>query len=524
MISELALKQWDAIVVGTGIGGGTVGRRLAEQGMSVLFLERGPRGPRGEQQPLDGEIRDPVARRVRGYWPTPVPADVDGQRLELLSTLGAGVGGTSVFYAASLERPERHDLEDSAEIPHPTGGWPVGYDAFARYFAEAEDSYFVSGEPDPLSGEPMPELRPPPEMSAGDTSLRGAFEQAGLHPYRIHMGIKNLPGCMECAGHKCPRACKMDGRSAGVEPAIATGRAALIDRCQVTSLQGNNTQITHLIAERDGETLTFTAKHFILAAGALGSPALLLASTNEDWPNGCANESGLVGRNLMFHLNEMIAIWPRVPSKFGGPSKTLSMRDFYYRNARRFGIVQSLGVSASYGNIVQYLNERFDRSILKGLRPLREFTRLPALAAEKVFGQARIFVGILEDLPYESNRVTLKGVGQDRLAIEYAFSSELLSRRKLFRSAIKKSLRRLRSYFVTNQPELNFGHPCGTVRFGTDPRKSVLDPFCRSHSLNNLFVVDSSFMPTSTGVNPSLTIAANALRVADHIAEEFSAV
>ena len=519
MIADLTTRIWDVAVIGTGIGGGTIARRLAERGLSVLILERGPNGPRGEQHGLNPEIRDPVVRQALGFWPTPILAAVDGRPREILGTVGAGVGGTSVFYAAALERPERHDFETCEGRPHPTGGWPVDHDAFASYYAEAEALYQVHGTPDPLDAA-APALPAPPAMSAGDAALMQAFRDNGLHPYRMHVGMRYLPDCRECTGRKCPRACKMDGRSAGVEPALATGRAALLDGCEVTRLCGTRERLSHLEAVRGGERLTIRARRFVLAAGALGSPRLLLASASEAWPDGCANESGLVGRNLMFHLNELIAIWPPRAADFGGLAKTLALRDFYFHDGQRFGLVQSLGLSASYGNIVQVLSDKFDRTMPKALRPLRGLTRIPARIAAKLLGDARVFVGILEDLPYPGNRVVLEAGDPDRLKVEYALAPELVARRRAFRRLLKRVVRGQRSFYLNLGPELNFGHPCGTLRFGTDPATSVLDPSCRAHALPNLHVVDSSFMPTSTGVNPSLTIAANALRVADRLAAD----
>jgi choline dehydrogenase-like flavoprotein len=123
----------------------------------------------------------------------------------------------------------------------------------------------------------------------------------------------------------------------------------------------------------------------------------------------------------------------------------------------------------------------------------------------------------MEDLPYSENRVRLNPDDPDQIDIEYTFKPELLERRKRFRSAIRKAFKGQKRVFLGVTPELNFGHPCGTLKFGADPENSVLDANCRAHDLANLFVADASFMPTSMGVNPSLTIAANALRVADAI-------
>lgn len=521
MIAELVEKEWDVIVIGTGMGGGVVGRRLAENGLSVLFLERGPAGIRAEQQGLNADITDPVARQVRGYWPSPMDAKIDGRSSRFFGPTGAGLGGTSVFYASALERPEPHDLDDSPERPHPTGGWAAGYDAFEPYFNQAEKQFFVCGEQDPLAKNTAINLVDGPKPSVSDAAMISGLRKRGLHPYQAHLGVRFLPDCQHCFGSKCPKNCKMDSRSAGVEPALATGNAALIDQCEVKTFAGTSENITHITALRKNVELRFKAKYFLLAAGALSSPKLLLASAGKTWPKGCANESDQVGRNLMFHLTEMFVVWPHDKTVDQTASKSIALRDLYYAKGQRLGLVQAMGIKASYGEIVHYLNNIFDRSAIRRARSLRHLTRIPAALAVKVLGNAQIFAGILEDLPYGENKVVLDPAHPDHLTFEYNLAPELLQRRQVFRKLIRKSFKSFRPVFLNYMPELNFGHPCGTLNFGKDARSSVLDVDCKAHGINNLYVADASFMPTSTGVNPSLTIAANALRVADKIQARF---
>ncbi|CUH79401.1 GMC oxidoreductase [Tropicibacter naphthalenivorans] len=506
--------HWDAIVIGTGMGGGTIGRALAEAGQKVLFVEQGPSGYRAEENGLS-ETFVPEARVARGLWPTPLHVTLDGVETAFYAALGAGVGGSSVFYAATLERPERHDLDELPDRAHPTGGWPVGFDQMAPWYAAAAQTYRVYGTPDPLGPEPIP-LRDPPPLSDVESALMRSLTAAGLHPYHAHTGIERLPDCANCLGRKCPRACKMDGRSAGVEPALAAG-AALLDNAQVTRLASNGDSIAHVEVRHDGQTRRLTATRYILAGGALGSPRLLLASANENWPNGLANRSGLVGRNLMFHVNEMFALWPPRGTKGLAATKAISLRDFYHAGGQRLGTVQAMGIRASYGEIVHYMNLMLARSRFGRVKGLSQLTRIPAALAHRLFGSAQIFVGLMEDMPYPENRVTYDPAQPDRLSVDYTIHDELRDRRAAFRRAIRKGFRGHRRVFLGLSPELNYGHPCGTLRFGSDPRASVLRPDCRAHDVDNLWVADASFMPTSMGVNPSLTIAANALRVADSI-------
>lgn len=511
MSLDLLSQDWDAIVIGTGMGGGTIGRVLAEGGLRVLFVEKGPRGHRSERQTLHSDIFTPEARSLRGFWPTPISAKIDGRDSSFFAPLGAGVGGSSAFYAATLERPERHDIDD-----HPHAKWPISFDDLQPWYAQAEDMFHVCGAPDPLSNEPQPDLKKAPDLDQGDAALMREMEAQGLHPYRLHSAIRYLPNCHSCLGSKCPRPCKMDGRSAGVEPALASGNAALLDRAEVVALHSDGRAINALTLRRDGVDHRLSARRIILSGGALGSAQLLLKSADA----GLANSSGLVGRNLMFHLNEMFALWPKSKTTGDGTSKTISLRDLYHERGQRFGTVQSMGIAAGYGEILHYLRLMLARSPLGKLPFAHDLARIPAGLATNVLGNAKVFVGLLEDFGYPENRLRFDPEQPDLLHIEYQLTPELKARRKAFRKAIRRAFRAHRKLFLSLQPELNFGHPCGTLRFGDSPETSVLDRNCKAHDLNNLWVVDSSFMPTSFGVNPSLTIAANALRVGAHILQE----
>jgi choline dehydrogenase-like flavoprotein len=515
--AQAARRPWDVVVIGTGIGGGLAGRRLAERGLNVLFVEKGPLGRRSEGQFLDEDVTDYAVRQSRGFWPTRIQAQIDGGAPQwFYGPLGSGVGGSSVFYAAATERPERHDLESTNRMPHPAGGWPIGFDAFAPWFDQAEALLSVRGEADPLSDNPAPPLAAPP-LSAAEVSLFNDLRAAGLHPYRAHEALARLPGCTDCLGRKCPRPCKMDGRSAGVEPALASGNAMLLADCTVEELIEEAGRITALRVRAGGQEHRLRADIVVLAAGALQSPGLLLRSTSAH-AQGCANSSGWVGRGLMFHLSEMLALWPRRGSPAVGATRTLSFRDLYTDGDQRLGLVQSMGVSADAGRIAAHLKGIVSRSWLRRLPGVGHAATLVARASAVVFGSATVLVGIMEDLAYHDNRVRPHPDDPEVPQIDYRISDELKSRRSLFRRAIRGRLRSHRVLFLTFSPTLNFGHPCGTLRFGADPATSVLDPDCKAHDLDNLYVADASFMPSSMGVNPSLTIAANALRVAEGIA------
>lgn len=489
-------------MIGTGLGGAHAGARLAEAGMKVLFVERAI-SPATHSDPAPLEQLEAEVRIDSGY-------------ARRVPTTISAVGGTSVVYAASLEMPARHDLDELDDIPHPTGGWVAGYDAFVPYFSEARRLVGICGTCDALNAEDDGPLVPPPPLCPGDAEICEDLTQRGYHPYRAHLGIAFQPQCGECIGRECRRACKADARQA-LQRALGNG-AALLSGWTAQRIEADDDKANGVVVSRAGqEPLKLTADRVVLAGGAIGSAQLLLASRCPEWEDGIGNRGNLVGRNLMFHLSERVAVFPRRRAELGFPAKSLALRDLYLHDGLRMGLVQSMGLQADYGNVLMHLRTRFDAGRLRRARVLRPFLRVPAKVAATALGNARIFVGILEDLPYETNRILPGSTPLEPPTITYGIAPELAQRRRGFRMAIRVMFSGRRFFFLNDEVELNYGHACGTARFGRDPRDSVLDADCRVHGLRNLYVVDASFMPTSTGVNPGLIILANSLRVADRI-------
>ncbi len=518
-LAKAQSQQWDVIIIGAGMGGGIAGRRLAERGLSVLFIEKGPLGHRTEQQPYSASITDPIARQLRGYWPKPVEAIDGNQSMRFFAPLGSGVGGSSVFYAAALERPEPHDLDTCKDFNHPTGGWAVTFNDFLPYFHRAEDILHVHGDKDALSKIPSPSLRQPPELTQAEAAMMKELRGRGLHPYYSHIAQKRVADCANCVGGKCPKTCKMDGRSAGVEPALQSGHAALLSDCSVEEIiEDTQGRVSGVRVRQDTQEVKLSAQTYVLAAGAFGSPTLLLRSKGRS-ADGCANSSGWVGRGLMFHIDNFFAIWPRRGNKPIGQSRAVSLRDFYTSKGQRLGLTQSMGYEANYGTILHFLHMQFDKSRFAKSSKLRRLLSIPALAATKIFGNADVFVAQMEDFPSADNAVVLNADDPEVFTFQYKVAPDVAARQAVLRRAIRRGLGWWRMMFLSIKPVVNHGHPLGTLRFGNDPTTSVLDRNCKAHDLDNLYVVDGSFMPTSMGVNPSLTIAANALRVADIIAD-----
>ena len=506
---------WDAVIVGTGMGGASIGYSLASQGYRVLFLEKGREAVSQGKGGNDPE--NPEERLAEGLWPDRITAEIDGGLSELYAPLGCGPGGSTLLFGAALERFERCDFEPVPGLEHPTGGWPISYDSMVPYYERAERLYRVQGTSDPLST-PV-DLPEPPEASEQDRLFMRDFQSAGLNPYRLHVGIAYQPGCRECLGRVCPTTCKSTAGAICLAPSLQRHKARILTECEVTRLIASGNRITGVEFRRNGSAIVVRGRIVILAAGTYRSASILLQSANDDWPNGLGNRSGMLGRNLMFHGSEWIAVWPRQRGSVEGPRKTIGIRDFYSADGMRLGSMQSIGLSASYYNILHFLVSWFDTSWFRWLRPLRPFLRIPAFIASKVFGDATIFALIVEDFGEWQNRIVCDPDRPEHIRVHYRINEDLKQRIALARMKLRKRLAGFRMLVLRPNTTINFGHPTGTCRFGRNPESSVLDPNCRSHEIDNLYVVDGSFMPTCGATNPALTIAANALRVGDAIGQ-----
>lgn len=510
-------QRWDAIVIGGGMGGGTAAYKLAKHDKKVLLIEKGL-SQFSRFSGVEVEEQEPQERLESGKWPTQLTACVDNNTANLWAPLGCGTGGSSLLYAAALQRLRAEDFGPQALPNGETIEWPFSYEKLEPYYLEAETLFSVCGTVDPLTkGKEDYALRSPPAMCEADQHFFQEFSAAGLHPHRLHTAIKYFPDCQECGGHICQQSCKQDANNACIQPAIETGNLFILDQTEVLSLDADKQTVQSVTVKNHGSTYELNATAFIVAAGAYFTPVLLQNSLNDHWPKGLANQNDLVGRNLMFHASDFIAFWPRHRVSREGNKKTIAVRDFYRHDSQSLGEFQSTGLAAGYGNIVYALRLLFDQSPLKKLTPLRHFLRIPAKIAEKLFGEATIFTTIVEDYPYPENRVLADSATPSGMRFEYHIHDEFRERVIGFKQQVRKALSNLRSLPMAPGVSLNYGHPCGTCRAGDNPQTSVVDANCKAHGLDNLYIADASFMPTSGGTNPSLTIAANALRVADKI-------
>ncbi len=506
--------HWDVIIVGSGIGGATVGQSLALRGLRVLFLEKGGEVASPEALP-DGS--SPEDRLAHGWWPHPVSRKLpDGRYQRFFAAVGCAIGGSSIHYAAALERMDASDFASIETALGSTVRWPIGYLEFAPFYDAAEALYGI----DRASVEGTWE-----RMSEWDRALMEQLRLNGLHPEPLRVAIRYDAQCTECIGKVCPRGCKRDARVACLEEALQQPGCLMLGWCDVEALEADEKRVTAVRARFDGRELLLRGRAVILAAGAFHSPQILLRSRNDQWPRGLANRSDQVGRNLMFHTSDVMALWaPRRWSRTARQRKSISIRDFYLRDGDRLGYVQSMGLEAGRGEIAAYLKDGLRRRGISNPFLLSLLVKAPSHLAAALFGSAGIFAAMSEDYPHPDNRIVLDALEPDGASFTYTITEDLKRRADRLYQEFSRHVRPWRAMRISAELSMNYGHPCGTCRFGDDPALSVLDRDCKAHDLENLYVIDASFMPRSGAVNPSLTIAANALRVAPQIAERVSAL
>lgn len=542
--------EWDVVIIGTGMGGAAAGYGLAKLGRRVLFIEKGlffhgeihaqEDGGAKPDASLLAQLEDstderPEARLRTGRWPLRLQGRTSFGEIEFFAPLGCGSGGSTALYAAALERFSPADFRPRANFPEVSDStlpekWPITYDDLRPFYTQAEELFRVRGTQDPLGKGGASILREPPALGPRDQHFFDSFGRLGLHPYRVHVGYEFVDGCEECAGQLCPRGCKNDSGRICLLPALEKYGASILPQCEVLKLEAGKSEVREIRCRRNGEELSIRAKMVVLAAGAFMTPVLLLNSKSEAWPDGLANRSGLVGRNLMFHVSDFIVVKPTKRLSIAGPQKSLAFNDLYFSEGEKLGTFQTAGAAVTPGKIIQYLRDVAERDPtwwkkLASPRPLwwRKLSspaiRLVALIAYHLFNfkNAAVWASIVEDLPYYDNRVIPDPRARNGMRFEYRYTGELRTRVLSFRRRLAKALGPHRTIVLSGENNINYGHVCGTCRFGDDPETSVLDKNNRAHDLSNLYVADASFFPSSGGTNPSLTIAANALRVAEVI-------
>lgn len=524
----------DVIVVGSGMGGSFVAAHCAEAGMSTLVLETGRTVRQARLKP-GGRLARLKRKITAGFdldpdgerWPQAVLLRRDGSASyrEVKPFLGRGPGGSARIYGGALGRARPDDFTTDWQPegwqpgadPALPNAWPIEPDGLQRHYHAAERILRVTGERDPLDPSDDALLRAPPPVSPAHGRIVEALRANGRHPFRMRVGIDYRPGCIECQGVTCPRDCKSHGFNRALEPAITRqAPVTIVERATVASIRRRKDGNLELSVDLPGgDHATYAARTVVLAAGALNTPRILQRSARL-WEGGVP---AIVGAGAMFHCTEIFAVSGLADGSLYGPRKVLAFRDHYREGVMPMAECQSMGLVPDAGLIGVHLGNRAMELGLPANLLTQLALRVPAEIAAKRFAGSELFCASMEDLPYADNRVgSVRGEdGIERIAITYRPRAEMITRVRRFRALMREAFAPLKVTFLSQPGEPNLGHPLGTCRMGSDPATSVVDADCQVWGQEGLYIADASVFPSSLGINPALTVAANAMRVAEKL-------
>ncbi len=515
---------YDAIIIGSGPGGGAAACRLAKTGKRILIVERGDYLPRERENWDTSEVFAKARYQANETW-----YSSSGESFR--PGLHYFVGGNSKVYGAALFRLREEDFEN---IRFPDGlspEWPLKYDVFEPWYQAAEELFAVHGlrgeDPtEPWSNGPYP--KPPVSHEPRIQQLSDDLRRAGYHPFHLPLGAlmdedgkggtlphSPLLRCDPFDGYPSLTNGKADAQIICIDPTLARYpnaellRNAYVERLNTDAAGGTVTSAEVLV---DGERRILRGNVFVVACGALSSALLFLRSANDRHPNGLANGSRLVGRNYMRHNNAIVLAISKSPNSTQF-QKTLALNDFYHSHTKSrlnaweypLGHIQLVGKSD--GSQIE----------IEGLPRFLHW--LPARPFEFIAQHSVDFWLTSEDLPRHENRIFYNGgrvhldLTQTNMECHHRLRETL--RNMLDKLDIHPHLFDRSLYLGKDVPIGGTAHQAGTLRFGEDPQASVLDLDCRTHEIENLYVTDASFFPSIGAVNPTLSIIANALRVAE---------
>ena len=520
-------SHYDVVIIGSGAGGATLAQRLAPTGKSILILERGEHLPREADNWSPKAVFIDNKYRAEEQW-------YDSRGKPFHPNINYWAGGNTSFYGAALLRLREGDFHETAHKGGISPAWPIDYADLKPYYAEAEALWKVHGQrgvdPAEAPGDPpyaYPAIRHDPGIEALGAHLRGL----GWKPFALPLGVDFDDGhplttpcikCKTCGGYPCLLKAKCDARTRALEPAMAFPNVTLMTGRKAVRLETDavGRTVTAVITQGAEGEERWSGDIVVVAAGAVNTAVLLLASANAAHPDGLANGSGQVGRNYVFHNLTAVVSMTLAPLDAPFP-KTLAVNDFYWRDPGG-------GFEFPMGHIqlLEYMSGQTLEGQVSGYLP--PFLA-PQFAFDAVAERLLSFLVISEDLPDPDNRVRLGPAG--KIVLDYKHNN-LEGHERLvttLRAALDgfvsqhHAISQHRLEFASLLPLYGTAHQAGTVRFGADPAASVLDPWCKAHELDNLYGVDSGFFVTSAAVNPTLTIVANAMRVGDHLKERLGA-
>jgi choline dehydrogenase-like flavoprotein len=523
----------DVVIIGAGASGGAVAWSLAETRMRIVVLEQGD-WPKSSDFPATG--RDWESRHFSdmAISPNRRGRDVDYPISEENSPIKVanycGVGGGTTLYAGHYPRFHPSDFRVKS-LDGVGEDWPIDYKTLEPFYAENDRMTGVSGLAGDPAYPPKQPVMPPLPLGVSGQALAKGLNKLGWHwwPSDSAIATQDYEGRAKCInlGH-CTSGCAQ-GAKASTDitylPVAVRAGVEVRTRARVREITvGADGMASGVVYyDADGVEVFQPAEVVIMACNGVGTPRILLNSKSGRFPNGIANSSGLVGKNLMFHpYAQIYGYFEQEMDGHRGPGDCIWSKEFYETDRSR-GFVRgwTYEFTRGQGPIMAALQGSSNGRIPWGSGHHAGFRR--------VFGHRAGMVAIREDLPEEHNTVTLDPVLKDSNGIpapkiDYTLSEN--SRRMLDYSVERGAeiLRAAGAYDVGFEKPLGHGgwHLMGTARMGRDPERSVVNEWGRSHDVKNLFVVDGSLFVTSAGVNPTCTIQALALYVADSIKQRLA--
>jgi choline dehydrogenase-like flavoprotein len=521
-------EKVDVLIIGSGASGAAVAWSLAETKMRILCLEQGD-WVRSTEFPSNG--RDWEARRYSDFDISPnrrgrdtdYPVNDDNSLMKVANF--NGVGGGTIIYTAHWPRLHPSDFRVKS-LDGVADDWPIDYWALEPFFAENDRMMGISG----LAGDPggPPRQPPMPPIPLGKTGTRyaEALNKLGWHwwPSDTSIATTEYEGRAKCInlGH-CTPGCAQ-GAKASTDltywPLAIRAGVELRPRSRVREITTDEHGMASgaICYDAQGKEHFQPAEVVIVACNGVGTPRLLLNSASGRHPNGLANSSGLVGKNLMLHPWPIVSGYVDEPLDGGrGPITCMWSKQFYETDPKRDfvrGYMMQLGRGA--GPVAQAMMGAASGQLPWGRAHHRVYREML---------DHRVNVGIAcDDLPEEHNRVTLDPVLKDSNGIpapkiDYTIGENT---RRMMEHGIARATEVLTAAGARNihssRTALNYpGHLLGTARMGTDPERSVVNEWGRSHDVRNLFIVDGSVWVTGGGLNPTSTIQAVALYIADQM-------
>jgi choline dehydrogenase-like flavoprotein len=520
----------DIVVIGAGIVGALAARRLAQQGVSVLILEAGPRLDRGRlvaafrNSPYKGNWMAPYPPSP--WAPHPVYAPKDNGYLKQAGPYPypaeyiRAVGGTTWHWAAQAWRLVPSDVR--IRSLYGVGvDWPIGYEELDRWYQEAEEILGVAGADNTGSPRqhpfPMEPVAEPWSMRRFRERLAPSYAVVANTVARNSRGYDGRPACV--GNNSCQPICPVNAQYLGINAVEAAEAAGVKVLPNAVVYRIEHDAAGRIVAVRyyapDRSDHRVTGQTFILAANGIESPKLLLLSASGKYPDGLANGSGMVGRHLMDHPSTSLTFYADEELWLGrgpqSPSSINSMRDGPFR-------ARHAAYRLDFTNISQVLNVTSDL-IKEGVYGPEFARQLRWRAAHQVSVK-----NVLEVLPDPDNRITLStekdALGIPKPEAHYAIDDYTRRGAEVSKADFAKIAQLMGGTGLRYSAEGQFAnnqHITGTVRMGSDPASSVVDAFGRAHDHENLFICGTGVMPTAATMNSTLTAVALALRTAEHI-------